>query len=65
MKTDDLVKHFGGVTAAAKHLGITRSAIYQWGKYVPETTAWRVQVMTAGKLQVEAAAYRKDRRVRI
>ena len=58
MKTSKVVKHFGSKTAAAEALGITKSAVSQWKEYVPEGTAYRIQVLTGGKLQVEPQAYR-------
>lgn len=47
--------------AAAKALGITRQAVEQWQDLVPELTAYKIQVLTKGKLQVDQSAYTKAR----
>jgi len=59
MKRDDLFKHFGGALATAKAFGVTKSAVYQWGEVVPELIAYKAQVLTAGRLQVDPAAYER------
>jgi hypothetical protein len=59
MYTSDVISHFGTVAAAAKALDISASAIYQWGDLVPKGTAYRLQVMTGGALQVRTDLYPK------
>ena len=62
VKTADVLKHFDDSThAVAKALGITRQAVEQWGENVPETSAYKLQVITAGRLQVDQATYTKGR----
>lgn len=62
VKTADVLKHFDNSThAVAKALGITRQAVEQWGENVPETSAYKLQVITAGRLQVDAKAYARGR----
>jgi hypothetical protein len=39
LRTSDVVKHFTNKNLAAKALGISRQAIGQWKRYVPELTA--------------------------
>lgn len=51
MLTRDAVRHFGTLTALAAALGITRSAIYQWGRTVPELRQYQLEHLTGGKLQ--------------
>ena len=51
MKKQDAIDHFGGVPALATVLGITRSAIYQWPEDVPETSAFKIESITGGKLK--------------
>jgi transcriptional repressor of cell division inhibition gene dicB len=51
----------GDVQALAEYLGISDKAIYQWGEFVPRGTAYRLQVMTAGKLRVDERGYVKPR----
>lgn len=59
MRKSDVLTHFGGVQATADALHITRAAVYQWGEAVPTGTAYRLQVMTGGKLQVDPSIYVK------
>lgn len=60
MKKTEVIAHFGGTdTAAAKALGVTRSAVGQWKDMVPERIAWKVQFMTGGVLRVDPAVYEK------
>lgn len=59
MYTNDAVQHFGGRRQLAEALGITRQAVEQWGAVVAEGVAWRLQVMTGGKLIVNEAKYKR------
>jgi hypothetical protein len=43
-------------------LGITRAAVYLWKRVVPKATAYRLHVMTEGKLPVVAHLYPKKRK---
>ena len=70
MLTRDVLDYYGGPTAAAKAVNITRAAIYQWGELVPALTALKYEQATKGKLKFKNAAYlrykaapRKHRRV--
>ena len=42
LRKSDVVKHFGNSNRAAGELGLSRQAILQWGRYVPELTARRI-----------------------
>ena len=59
MKTLDAVQHFGSRQAVADTLGISRQAVYAWGQYVARGAAYRLQVMTGGKLVVDETKYKK------
>lgn len=59
MRTKDVLQHFQTSHAAAKAIGITRQAIEQWGEAVPEGTAYKIQVITGGLLQVDQTMYQK------
>ena len=59
MKTSDAIKHFGTKKDVAAALKISKQAVSQWGELVPEDTAYKLQVITAGRLQVDQSAYRK------
>ncbi len=53
VKKSDVLKYFGGVTKAANALGITRSAVSQWDDTVPESSAYKIEVLTGGKLKAD------------
>jgi len=59
MYTDDAVQHFGGRRELAEALGITRQAVEAWGVLVARGVAYRLQVMTGGKLMVDESKYRR------
>ncbi len=61
MYRKDAIEHFGSPTNLAKALAISTSAVYQWGDIVPEGTAYKLQVITAGALQVDQALYGKPK----
>jgi hypothetical protein len=53
----DVIKHFGALESIAQALNISKSAVSQWGKVVPEGTAYKLQVITGGRLQVIPSLY--------
>jgi DNA-binding transcriptional regulator YdaS (Cro superfamily) len=57
MRKVDVKKHFKSYNAAAKALGISRSAVHQWPDRVPQGAAYKLQVITGGRLQVRAEMY--------
>lgn len=59
MRKTTVIEHFGSAQAVATALGITRQAIGEWGDIIPEGAAYKLQVITAGKLQVDQALYAK------
>ena len=52
MRKCDVIELFGGVGKASQALGISRQAIWKWGEKIPESAAYRVQVVSKGKLRV-------------
>jgi hypothetical protein len=62
MKTLDAVQHFGSRQAVADILGISRQAVYAWGQYVARGAAYRLQVMTGGKLVVDETKYKRKKK---
>jgi hypothetical protein len=56
MRKNDVLKHFdpegGTLQKTADALGITKSAVSQWDDVIPEGMAYKIQVMTAGRLCV-------------
>jgi transcriptional repressor of cell division inhibition gene dicB len=59
MKTIKAVNHYGGRRQLAEALGITRQAVEQWGEYVAEGMAYKLQVLTSGLLMVDASKYKR------
>lgn len=51
MKKSDVLDYFGGVSKAAKALGITKSAVSVWREDIPYGRAFQIQLMTRGKLK--------------
>lgn len=50
-----------GVSATARALGITKSAVSQWDdEKIPERMAYRLQVITGGRLKVNTKAYQSS-----
>lgn len=58
MRKSDVIAFFKTQTAVANALGVTKSAVNQWGPLVPEGKAYRLQELTRGKLKVDRDAYR-------
>lgn len=59
MKKDAVIAHFGTQAEAARALGISKQSIQDWGEVIPEGMAYKLQVITGGKLQVDPAVYRR------
>jgi hypothetical protein len=58
----DVMKHFETYQSVADALEITRSAVQQWGEVVPETSAYKLQVITAGRVRVDPSLYASSKR---
>ncbi len=52
MRKQEVIDHFGSIKKAADALGIWPQSIYAWDEFVPETMAYKVQVVTKGALRV-------------
>lgn len=52
MRKQDVLARFGGVAQTAAALGISRSAVYQWGDEVPLISALHIERITGGELSV-------------
>ena len=65
MRTSDVLAHYQNDShAVAAALGISRQAVEKWDTAVPEGSAYKLQAITGGKLQVDPRLYRKARRGR-
>lgn len=57
--------HFGGThEALAAQLGVVREAVTMWGGVIPESHAYKIQVLSKGKFKVAEmpVKYRKRRK---
>lgn len=52
MTTSDAIKHFGKKIDLARALGLSPSAITQWGETVPIRRQYELERLTEGKLKV-------------
>lgn len=59
MRTLAVLQHYGSVRKVADALGISRVAVSKWRKagIVPEGSAYKLQSITDGALQVDPALY--------
>lgn len=62
MKKDAVIKHFGSRVKTALAVGVTKQAVSGWGQVIPEGMAYKIQVLTGGKLRVNPALYDKSSR---
>lgn len=53
MRTQDAADFFGGKSKLAEALGVSPSAITQWGEYVPLVRQYQIQVVSKGKLKAK------------
>lgn len=63
MKTIDSITYYGTTAALAAVLGVTSGAISQWGEFVPEWVAARLEKETKGKLKYDHVFYKDMARV--
>jgi len=57
MRTSDAITYFEGRRALAERLGISTQAVAKWGDAVPEGAAYKLQILTNGRLRVDPALY--------
>ena len=56
MLKSDVKKYYGSFVKAAQALGVSPSAISQWGDVIPEKQAYRLENLTQGKLSVDLSS---------
>ncbi len=56
----DVIDHYGSSTKVAEVLGMTRQGVEKWGRAVPEGVAYKLQVITRGKLRVRPEEYESN-----
>ncbi|MDO8415521.1 MAG: Cro/CI family transcriptional regulator [Agitococcus sp.] len=59
MKTTDAISHYTTTAALAAVLDITSGAISQWGEFVPEWVAGRLEKETKGVLVHDIELYKR------
>lgn len=57
MNKTAVIEYFGSHRKAAEALGLTSQAISMWKNPIPEGVAYKVQVMSKGKLRVDPTVY--------
>lgn len=63
MKTIDAITYYGTTAALATTLEVTSGAISQWGEFVPEWAAGRLNKETKGKLFYDIELYKSIARI--
>jgi len=53
MRTQDAIEHAKGAKRLAEMLGVTASAISQWGEFPPDARQLQLERLTVGALQAE------------
>jgi DNA-binding transcriptional regulator YdaS (Cro superfamily) len=59
MRKQDVISHFGTLTAVATALEISVAAVSQWPAIIPEGAAYKVESVTEGELRVNPKLYRR------
>ncbi len=57
MQKASAIEHYGTEQAVADAIGVTRSAVNQWGALVPPLRAMQLQQSSGGKLVYDPAVY--------
>ena len=61
MKTVDVINFFKKKSKIAEVLGVGRSAISQWGDYVPVDRQYELEVKTGGQLKSDYSVQKLNR----
>ena len=59
MLKNKVVEYYGGISKSAIALGVTHSAVCQWGNVIPQKQAFVIERITNGKLKYDASLYQK------
>ncbi|TAI75708.1 hypothetical protein C1459_22350, partial [Klebsiella pneumoniae] len=57
MLKTQVVEYYGGISKTAIALGVTHSAVCQWGNVIPQKQAFVIARITNGKLKYDAKLY--------
>ncbi len=55
-----IIKHFGGVGATARVLGISKQAVSKWPDPIPLGRQYQIEVLTEGKMRAERRTRREQ-----
>jgi DNA-binding transcriptional regulator YdaS (Cro superfamily) len=58
----EVIEHFGGITALARRLGVTSQAISQWKGEIPEPRGYQIEVLSKGRFKADRLPLRKTDR---
>ncbi len=61
MKKEQVIKHFGSISATAKAIGVTFQYVFQWHDLIPQGMAYKIESVTGGALKVDPGLYAKKR----
>ena len=64
MLKSKVVDYYGGISKTAVALGVTHSAVCQWGDVIPQKQAFVIDRITKGKLKYDASLYQKSTNTR-
>lgn len=53
MRKQDVIHHFGSVSAVASALGITSQAVSMWPDTVPQMRQYEIERLTHGRLKAD------------
>lgn len=59
MHKTDVLEFFKGTSKTAIALGVSHSAVCQWGHIIPEKQALKAEKITDGKLRYDPSDYQK------
>jgi hypothetical protein len=57
MRKSAAIAHYGSPAAIAKVLGISRTAVHNWGERVPLASARALEILTGAALFVDESMY--------
>ena len=60
MLKTQVVEYYGGISKTAIALGVTHSAVCQWGNVIPQKQAFVIERITKGQLKYDANLYQKS-----
>lgn len=65
MTPDELIAHFGGLSAAARALGVKPPSVSEWkaAGRVPRVRQYQIEVVTDGALRADRSDSSSDERV--